>query len=164
METCTGHGGCLRGVFRAKAAVRKELQSNRTRVQRAMEHKGNILPWLIFPHFKDEAIVAYLFQLINCHHVLENEITHRMSDFVGSRRGQHKWECQWYKVNASKINPRLSLTFCHVCHMGAVLAPGPSIVHGWDEALVFAAAFCDGGIRNTWQQAGPAAEAPVSPS
>lgn len=48
-------------------------------MQRAAEHKGNVLKWLIFTRFKEQVVVAYLFQLINCHHPLENEITHRMS-------------------------------------------------------------------------------------
>lgn len=48
-------------------------------MQRAMEHKRNVLQWLIFTRFKEEVVVARLFQLVNCHHPLENDITHRMS-------------------------------------------------------------------------------------
>lgn len=37
-----------------------------TCMQRAMEHKRKILKWLIFAYFKEEVVVAYLFQLISC--------------------------------------------------------------------------------------------------
>lgn len=111
-------------------------------VQRTIEYKRNVLKWPIFAHFK-ELVVAHIFQFINCHHLLKNEITHRISDFMGSHRRQDKWKSQWYNVNASKIKTRVNLISCHTCHMGAVF--WPEVPYGaWVRGgSCFASAFSD---------------------
>ena len=45
--------------------------------------------------------------------------------------GQHKWESQWYKGNASKIRTRVFNTLAVCVVRGCVLVPGARIVHSW---------------------------------
>lgn len=77
--------------------------------------------------------------------------------------GQHKWESQWYRGNASKIKTRVYVTLAVCVVRGCVLVPGLCTAVFACTPVVLGARRAHWGYRNTRWQAGPEAEAPVLP-
>ena len=77
--------------------------------------------------------------------------------------GQHKWESQWYRGNASKIKTRVYVTLAVCVVRGCVLVPGLCTAVFACTPVVLGARRAHWGYRSTRWQAGPEAEAPVLP-
>lgn len=89
---------------------------------------------LIFTHFKEEVVVVWFFQFINCHllHLKTKEHIEQVASraaLEGSAR-----EKVSDKVNASQVNTRTDLTSCWICHMGQQSGSRYRVVHGRDKA------------------------------